>query len=60
TKVLHLVKAKGGMPEAEREHYAALEHHAGECLQCGACEGRCPFGVKVIENMQEAARVFGL
>ena len=60
TKFLHLVKAKGGMPEAEREHYAALEHHAGECLQCGACEGRCPFGVKVIENMQEAALVFGL
>lgn len=59
TKLLHLVRAKGGMPETEREHYAALDHHAGECLACGACERRCPFGVRVIENMQEAARVFG-
>ena len=59
TKLLHLVRAKGGMPETEREHYAALDHHAGECLACGACESRCPFGVRVIENMQEAARVFG-
>ena len=59
TKLLHLVRAKGGMPETEREHYAALDHHAEECLACGACESRCPFGVRVIENMQEAARVFG-
>lgn len=59
TKLLHLVRAKGGMPEAEREHYAALSHHAGECLACGACERRCPFGVHVIENMREAAGVFG-
>ena len=42
-----------------REHYKALEHHAGECIGCGACKARCPFGVQVRENMQEAARVFG-
>jgi hypothetical protein len=59
TKFLHLAKAKGGLPETVAQHYGALEHHAGECFECGACEGRCPFGVQVIENMREAVRVFG-
>ena len=60
TKFLNLTKAQGTVPETVREHYKALEHHAGECIQCGACEKRCPFGVSVRENMKEAERVFGL
>ncbi|MBQ6418726.1 MAG: 4Fe-4S binding protein, partial [Synergistaceae bacterium] len=31
----------------------------GECIKCGACEKRCPFGVSIRENMSEAARIFG-
>lgn len=54
TKFLNLAKAQGKVPETVREHYAALSHSAGECVQCGACEGRCPFGVPVIENMKQA------
>ena len=59
TKFLHLAQAQGGVPETVREHYRALEHHAGECVQCGACEKRCPFGVAIRENMKAAAAVFG-
>ena len=59
TKFLNLTKAQGKLPETVREHYAVLEHHAGECIQCGACETRCPFGVKIRENMLEAKEVFG-
>lgn len=59
TKFLHLAEAQGGVPETVREHYAALKHHAGECIQCGACETRCPFGVKIRDNMRKAAKVFG-
>lgn len=59
TKFLHLAQAKGQIPETVREHYAALEHHAGECIRCGACESRCPFGVSIRENMKLAAGVFG-
>ena len=43
TKFLNLAKAQGEIPETVREHYEVLEHHAGECIQCGACETRCPF-----------------
>lgn len=60
TKFLNLTKAQNSVPETVREHYAALRHHAGECVKCGACEKRCPFKVTVIQNMQEAVKVFGM
>lgn len=59
TKFLNLAKAQGEVPETVREHYAVLPHHAGECVACGACEKRCPFSVSIIENMRQAAEIFG-
>ncbi len=59
TKFLHLTRSQGRVPETVREHYAALDRHAGECVKCGACEKRCPFGVKIRENMDAAVEVFG-
>ena len=59
TKFLNLAQSGKNIPETVREHYRVLEHHAGECIKCGACEKRCPFGVKIRENMSEAKRVFG-
>ena len=58
TKYLNLAKAQGGVPETVREHYALLPHHAGECIQCGACETRCPFEVSIMENMKAAKEMF--
>lgn len=58
-KFLNLAKAQGELPETVREHYAVLPHKAGECAACGACETRCPFGVPVIANMQQARALFG-
>ena len=61
TKFLNLALAGGGaVPETVREHYAVLEHHAGECIGCRACERRCPFGVKIRENMSKARKLFGM
>ena len=42
------------------EHYRNLEHHAGECMGCGHCDSRCPFGVAQSDRMQEIATYFGL
>lgn len=51
--------AKGGaVPPLVRDHYQALEHHADECVGCGGCERRCPFGVGVIERMAKTAELF--
>ena len=59
TKFLNLTIAQKSIPETVREHYAALEHHAGECMQCGVCETRCPFGVEIRKNMLKAKEIFG-
>ncbi len=59
TKFLNLAKAQEMIPETVREHYEVLAHHGGECIECGACETRCPFGVHIIENMKEAHEIFG-
>lgn len=59
TKFLNLASVQGEVPETVREHYAILEHTAEECVECGACEKRCPFEVPVMENMKKAVSVFG-
>ena len=59
TKFLNLALAQGKVPETVREHYAALKHKAGECIACGACSRRCPFGVDAVANMKKAKEVFG-
>ena len=59
TKFLNLAKAQGELPETVREHYNILEHKAGDCINCGLCETRCPFGVQIRKNMQDAKVLFG-
>ena len=59
TKFLNLAKAQGQVPETVREHYALLPRHAGACVACGTCEKRCPFSVSIVENMRQAAEIFG-
>lgn len=58
-KFLNLALARGKTPETVREHYKSLPHHASECIQCGACEKRCPFQVPIREKMKQAVSVFG-
>lgn len=58
-KFYNLTTAQESLPETVREHYRALSHHASECLACGACESRCPFGVEIVESMRRAAERFG-
>lgn len=58
-KFRNLCPDDGGIPETVREHYRALPHHASECIACGACETRCPFGVRIVDAMRSAAAKFG-
>lgn len=59
TKLLNLCKAQGQVPETVREHYKALSAHASDCLSCGQCETRCPFGVDIGKNIRQAEETFG-
>ena len=59
TKFLNLTRAQGMVPETVAQHYSVLNAHGGDCIECGACETRCPFGVKIRENMRAAKSIFG-
>ena len=48
------------VPPSIRQHYKELDSHGSDCIECGSCEERCPFGVPVTENMKRAAKVFGM
>lgn len=41
------------------EHYHGLALQAKDCVQCGHCNGRCPFHVDQMAHMKEIARYFG-
>ena len=60
TKFLNLAKAQGEVPETVREHYAVLKAKATDCIECRACEKRCPFGVEIVNNMRQAKEIFKL
>ncbi|MDL2279569.1 aldo/keto reductase [Desulfovibrio sp. OttesenSCG-928-G11] len=51
---------EGNVPPGIRQHYKELAAHGSDCIECGSCEERCPFGVAVPENMKRAAAIFGV
>ena len=56
-KFYDLVKAGD---EMAREHYAALEKHASDCIACGHCDSRCPFSVDQSGRMREIRAFLGI
>lgn len=59
-KLYDLAAIQPTVSESVKQHYLALKHNAKDCIACGGCEKRCPFGVKVIEKMKHAKEIFGL
>ncbi len=57
-KYLDLVELDGKPADSVRAHYLALGNTASSCIDCSACEERCPFGVKVTQRMERAVTVF--
>jgi len=54
-----LDSARAGRTDEARAAHAGLEAGAGDCLECGACTERCPFGVQAQERIGEARAVLG-
>ncbi len=58
-KLYDLAAMQETVPASITEHYSALEHKASECIGCGGCESRCPFGVAVAARMEKTVALFG-
>ncbi len=43
-----------------REHYLTLEKRAEDCIACGHCDSRCPFGVNQSARMETIKAYFGV
>ena len=53
-KLYDLAAMQPEVPATVRAHYQALSATAADCIACGGCETRCPFGVPVVERMEKA------
>ena len=50
---------KYGLADWARGRYEGLAHHASECVNCGACEKRCPYDLPIRQMLEGVAQVFG-
>ena len=48
-----------GLEKWARERYATLPVKASACVDCGACEGRCPYELPIREMLKKYATAFG-
>ncbi len=48
-----------GLGDWARDRYSALPVKAGACIECGACEQRCPYELPIREMLKKAAAEFG-
>lgn len=51
-------EAQGRPVEAQMDAYAAMPVPASDCIECGACTDRCPFGVETMDRIAQAAAIF--
>lgn len=57
-KLYDLAVMQTDVPESVQDHYRTLSASAEDCIACGSCEERCPFGVHVVERMEKAKDLF--
>ncbi len=57
-KLYDLAVMQPEVPASVKDHYKVLPVNAADCIGCGGCESRCPFGVKIVERMEKAAELF--
>lgn len=48
-----------GLEDWARQRYHALSVKASACIECGACERRCPYHLPIRQMMKKAAKEFG-
>ena len=57
-KYADLAEMHDSVPEGVGQHYRELDVTAADCIGCGDCEARCPFGVPIAEKMARTATLF--
>ena len=48
-----------GLADWAKDRYATLDKKASDCIECGACETRCPYHLPIRQLLKHAAEGFG-
>ena len=57
--VFHGYLSRYGLEDWARGRYGSLAAHASDCVECGACEERCPYQLPIREMLKTVAADFG-
>ena len=57
--VFHGYLSRYGLEDWARGRYGAMAAHASDCVECGACEERCPYQLPIREMLKKVAADFG-
>lgn len=58
--VFHGYLSRYGLEEWARSRYGSLKAHASDCVECGACEERCPYQLPIRQMLKRVAKDFGM
>ncbi|HSJ58622.1 MAG TPA: 4Fe-4S binding protein, partial [Anaerolineae bacterium] len=56
--IWHVDQVRGGDLDRIREWYSGFQVKASECVECGICVERCPFGVDIMSKLRAAVSLF--
>lgn len=48
-----------GLGDWAKDRYGSMAVKASACIECGACEPRCPYNLPIREMLKDAAKKFG-
>lgn len=57
--VFHGYLSRYGLQDWAKDRYAAMPAKAGNCVECGICETRCPYQLPIREMLKKVAEDFG-
>lgn len=57
--LLYTYHIRYGLQDWSNSRYKKEAYNASECIECGTCEGKCPYNIPIINKMKEVHNLFG-
>ena len=57
--VFHGYLSRYGLQDWAIDRYGSMPATAGDCIECGLCESRCPYGLPIRSMLKKVAEDFG-